>query len=245
MGTPPAKKQKRFIVLNSDEESTGEWLKSTNGFSHGTGVRSMKGENESISRSTTTAIPARTRPKSTPVVQKPRPASSRDPTPALSPEYPNPTASKTAKSGTLYTFFNSATQTQRVTSTPRTEGFSACIEEEDSIQDEEQNDEHVSPSISQPDTRITSRQSKRFRKDNPESPGHQGNKLDGSQKFKPSAPRIRSVTPSAGLISTEGRRPWADMFEPSSIEELAVHKRKVADVKGWLDNVVNGLECKV
>lgn len=35
-------------------------------------------------------------------------------------------------------------------------------------------------------------------------------------------------------------RPWADRFAPASLEELAVHKRKVADVRAWLEAVMQG-----
>jgi cell cycle checkpoint protein len=38
----------------------------------------------------------------------------------------------------------------------------------------------------------------------------------------------------------EDLRPWAEKFGPTNIEELAVHKRKVADVRGWLENTIAG-----
>lgn len=40
-------------------------------------------------------------------------------------------------------------------------------------------------------------------------------------------------------------RPWADRYGPASTEELAVHKRKVADVRSWLDAVCHGRSKKV
>ncbi|KAI2623669.1 Rad17 cell cycle checkpoint protein-domain-containing protein [Xylaria nigripes] len=55
-----------------------------------------------------------------------------------------------------------------------------------------------------------------------------------SQKFvRPSLPlRARSVN--------EEQRPWSEMFGPVSLDELAVHKRKVADVRRWLEDVLAG-----
>ena len=35
-------------------------------------------------------------------------------------------------------------------------------------------------------------------------------------------------------------RPWADRFVPTNLDELAVHKKKVLDVRGWLEAVMGG-----
>ncbi|KAJ2895664.1 hypothetical protein MKZ38_006270 [Zalerion maritima] len=35
-------------------------------------------------------------------------------------------------------------------------------------------------------------------------------------------------------------RPWSERFAPQNLEELAVHKRKVSDVRQWLQAAVNG-----
>lgn len=56
-----------------------------------------------------------------------------------------------------------------------------------------------------------------------------------SQRFmKP--PRLSSATSSGG----EDKRPWSERFGPLSMEELVVHKKKVADVRTWLENVLSG-----
>ncbi|KAJ5587955.1 uncharacterized protein N7459_003720 [Penicillium hispanicum] len=45
----------------------------------------------------------------------------------------------------------------------------------------------------------------------------------------------------AGHSSMEvDRRPWAQRFGPSSLDELAVHKKKVSDVQGWLEDAFSG-----
>lgn len=55
-----------------------------------------------------------------------------------------------------------------------------------------------------------------------------------SQKFvvKPTAPR--------GHKPDDDMRPWAERFAPVDLNELAVHKRKVSDVRTWLENVISG-----
>ena len=55
-----------------------------------------------------------------------------------------------------------------------------------------------------------------------------------SQRFlkppKPTAPR--------GL--DDDQRPWSERFGPRNLDELVVHKRKVADVRRWLEDVTAG-----
>jgi cell cycle checkpoint protein len=56
-----------------------------------------------------------------------------------------------------------------------------------------------------------------------------------SQRFmKP--PRLSSASSSDG----DDKRPWSERFGPSSLDELVVHKKKVADVRIWLEDVLNG-----
>ena len=40
-------------------------------------------------------------------------------------------------------------------------------------------------------------------------------------------------------------RPWAEKYGPASLEEVMVHKKKVADVQGWLYGVLQGRDPKV
>ncbi|MCJ1388035.1 Cell cycle checkpoint protein rad17 [Xylographa bjoerkii] len=248
MGPPPAKKQKRSIVLSSDEEVAEEGLKRINGSSYGHVSKSTTGKNKSAGRPMAITLPARAQSKPGSVVKKTNSASSRGSTPALSPRKPKSAASQIAKSGTLHTFFNSVTQSQRVSSKPRTKDISSCVEEQDVIQEVEPFEEHMAPSQSQAEfqsgVQFVSSQSKRFRKGSPESSAYQNKLVGGSQRFKPLARVVRSVISSELPVIAEGRRPWAETFEPSSIEELAVHKRKVTDVKSWLDNAIKGLERK-
>ncbi|MCJ1403947.1 Cell cycle checkpoint protein rad17 [Xylographa trunciseda] len=240
MGSPPAKKQKRSVALRSEEETAAEGTKSMNGFRHGLVLGATKGDNIFVERSIATTPTARGRPKARSIVQKTDSASSRRSTPALPPRKCRSTASKAAKSGTLYTFFNSATQGQCINSNPRIEDSSSCIQEEDVIQDMEPFEKHtiLSESESQVRVQTVSSESNRFWSGSPKS---FAGLVGGSQRFKQSAGTIIS---SGIPVNAGGRRPWAETFEPSSIGELAVHKRKVTDVKSWLENVSKGLERK-
>ncbi|KAI3398313.1 hypothetical protein diail_9536 [Diaporthe ilicicola] len=56
-----------------------------------------------------------------------------------------------------------------------------------------------------------------------------------SQRFmKP--PRLNSASSGDG----EDKRPWSERFGPVNLDELVVHKKKVADVRKWLDDVLSG-----
>lgn len=61
----------------------------------------------------------------------------------------------------------------------------------------------------------------------------------GGQKFLLPA---RSSAPKMGtnVKDDEDARPWSERFAPVSLDELAVHKRKVQDVRRWLDDVFSG-----
>ncbi|KAI5466343.1 Rad17 cell cycle checkpoint protein-domain-containing protein [Mariannaea sp. PMI_226] len=56
-----------------------------------------------------------------------------------------------------------------------------------------------------------------------------------SQRFlKPARPAF--LTP----VLNDETRPWSERFGPRNLDELAVHKRKVADVRKWLEAVTTG-----
>jgi cell cycle checkpoint protein len=59
---------------------------------------------------------------------------------------------------------------------------------------------------------------------------------------------LGSVTSNGGPMSQEtspSGKPWAEEFAPVDLEELAVHKKKVADVQNWLVGVFSGKSRQV
>lgn len=56
--------------------------------------------------------------------------------------------------------------------------------------------------------------------------------------------RINGQGGNAFKISGVDQRPWAERFAPSTLDELAVHKKKVSDVRNWLENVYSGKSSK-
>ncbi|OAA56597.1 cell cycle checkpoint protein [Niveomyces insectorum RCEF 264] len=73
--------------------------------------------------------------------------------------------------------------------------------------------------------------------------------LSNSQRFQ-RPPRAPTTTSSSSNGFTDGGRfaaaadddlrPWSERFAPTNLDELAVHKKKVADVRRWLEDVLAG-----
>ncbi|PSR88944.1 Rad17 cell cycle checkpoint protein-domain-containing protein, partial [Coniella lustricola] len=47
-------------------------------------------------------------------------------------------------------------------------------------------------------------------------------------------------TTSASSVSEGGHGPWSERYGPDNLDELVVHKRKVEDVRRWLEGVLSG-----
>jgi cell cycle checkpoint protein len=58
----------------------------------------------------------------------------------------------------------------------------------------------------------------------------------GGQRFL----RTTTSKTSTPAENSDDARPWSERFAPVSLDELAVHKRKVQDVRRWLDEVFAG-----
>jgi cell cycle checkpoint protein len=77
---------------------------------------------------------------------------------------------------------------------------------------------------------------------NPAASADSDNAVVGRQKFLRTATGARSTPPPSQptRVDTIDQRPWTDKYGPLSLEELAVHKKKVADVRTWLEDVFSG-----
>ncbi|KAH8675894.1 Rad17 cell cycle checkpoint protein-domain-containing protein [Xylariales sp. PMI_506] len=71
---------------------------------------------------------------------------------------------------------------------------------------------------------------KRFR----DAPSNGTTSLAASQRF------LKPPRPHRDLTQDDERRPWSERFGPVNLEELVVHKKKVADVRQWLEEVMAG-----
>lgn len=192
---------------------------------------------------------ARARPSPAPSTRHTSGASSPSPSPS------NPgTSPNTSKSKSLHTFFQPATDGQRWSSqkfeakrslASGTETLDADEIEDDYDSYDEIFTQHIAsqtssfnpkssfssnngstrPSVSKPKAttaRRTNQSTKRFIMP-PDSKSHSS---------RPSDP--------PPLNYKVDHRPWAQRFAPLNLDELAVHKRKVADVRKWLEDAFAG-----
>ena len=235
MVPPPAKRQKRLTVLNSDRDRNG---RHTN-----TAEPAKTKERRLAGCSAAAALSSGAGSKAKSFLSRRDSGSSAGSTPASSPNKP---ASKQTKAGNLHTFFTSVTQSQRFASFSGISNASQQTEEEeDSIQDDpsvegfrEQKSPHRSSQASGIGTIAFQRKGAEHRSFN-------GKNIGASQRFLPISTTSWTNSSTTKSAKAAELKPWAEAFEPLSLEELAVHKKKVADVRLWLDNILHGMDHKV
>ncbi|KAF2132890.1 Rad17-domain-containing protein [Dothidotthia symphoricarpi CBS 119687] len=132
----------------------------------------------------------------------------------------------------ITSFFKNATRSQSAQPTPSPEKSATPLQEIDDILDSSDDDRPLKPSIALPvrkSTRATATT-------DPDSIAK------GRQRFLPTARGVHSTPPPPSQPSSQpaappetiDRRPWTEQYGPVSLDELAVHKRKVTDVQTWL-----------
>ncbi|KAF2210835.1 hypothetical protein CERZMDRAFT_44370 [Cercospora zeae-maydis SCOH1-5] len=134
-------------------------------------------------------------------------------------------------------FFNAATQKQQgqqyLASTERLAAFHDEIEAiEDEIDEDKVNAKSSQTTLSRgSSTALAARKRKFGRAASVEEPSPFS--PHASQKFRKVLSGDRApVLPKAA----SSQLPWTERFAPSNLAELAVHKRKVADVRAWLNS---------
>ncbi|KAL8673011.1 MAG: hypothetical protein Q9168_002572 [Polycauliona sp. 1 TL-2023] len=221
MVAPPAKRRKKLVVLSSEDED----------------------EEPAPESNRPQVLPTRLRSKAKPVTRPP-PITAVKPTNQPKPPKPaikqndNP---KNPRPSSLNTYFNAGHYASAgPRSTSQTPKISTAGDEEDFIEDDSFDEElqklsiprqdlHKVPTnshVQEPSPRTVVSSSRVFRK--------LGNGIEKSEKKNKDA-----VKPL-----DEDTRPWADRYGPLSLEELAVHKKKVADVRDWLYSVFQGRSKK-
>jgi cell cycle checkpoint protein len=162
-----------------------------------------------------------------------RRAASPKPTTASSQKSP---AKSPAKPKSIHkpitSFFSNVPRTQSLQPTPSPEKLATALENADDILDSSDDGRPVNPSSVLPVRK----------RPNAGPPADHDNVLKSRQKFLRTASGARSTPPASQPApqDTTDRRPWTERYGPGSLEELAVHKKKVADVRTWLTDVFDG-----
>ncbi|KAL8730613.1 MAG: hypothetical protein Q9166_003926 [cf. Caloplaca sp. 2 TL-2023] len=246
MGPPPAKRRRKQVVSSSEDEevtSTHERL--------GDQLRSQT--SKAWSRQTTNdhqlrALPTRLRSKPKPVTRAPRIDSANTNTPS-SPKKPVSKphyAPKDSKSSSLDKFFSAASHSNASkASGSQNPKLGTAVEDEDFIEDDSFDEELQK--LSDPCRDIQGLVKQASAPPPPLTEKVSSSKLlSGSQVFRRlgSGVGARNKKDEVAKPRKDDTRPWADRYGPTSLEELAVHKKKVADVKDWLHGVFQGQSKK-
>ena len=152
------------------------------------------------------------------------------------------------RSSSLYSFFNAKTESQTASqnkelSQVKVQLVKAAVEVDDIIEDECTGDEKsISPQSKHlppypaPLRKLSSQSTQTINpQKQPSTAIAPKSVLSQSQRF--SRPASRSdVSFQKVSYGNKDERPWAEKYGPSNLEELAVHKKKVADVRGWIQS---------
>lgn len=271
MDSRPAKRQRKLVVNSPDSEpefqASGDNAAlnlSTEPTAIGVAKSASVGHSNPSSVSNTKSLSLRSsRPKPPPRAPSRADANHRASSSSASPEkrkYGKPPSTDTAAPKSLHGFFQPATEAQRWSSQKfesrhAVDPVKEKVDDSDDLieDDYDSYDElftkHFSdrkPSIPNDANPPRKRRGQLSRSSSMNS--DHSRKLTSSKAFL--MPSSSSNIGSRGLASHDGvnsqdKRPWAQRFPPSNLEELAVHKRKVADVRGWLENVFSGRDRRV
>jgi cell cycle checkpoint protein len=174
--------------------------------------------------------------------QKQRPRKQLTKEPSSSQQSP-----RKGKEKPIYSFFNTATQKQSLpqpSASPEKRDTLPAEIEEDLIQDDDSlNEELAELSETTFGSKYPMPTRHKRKLDVLDDGGTDSSSLPrGSQIFKkPATGASRSFSSSEHIphIAVD-QRPWTERYGPLNMEELAVHKKKVQDVRTWLDSVTNG-----
>lgn len=252
MASRPAKRQRRSTVVLSDDDEEWELPSSTKASPSSTRVQreiTLDGRT-SLDVSPVKSVKGKG-PSSRRTASKPSPATSPVKTKKNSKAPKEP-----AKSKSLHTFFAKATEEQRWRKRSETPDVIADVgngEVGDAIEDDDLSDDTLQELGLRTDNAAASVAAAR----KPPLPalakrknGVTAGPLPSSQRFvKGSATRdfikIKVEDQGQEEAVVESHRPWGDRYGPTSLEELVVHKKKVADVQGWLHGKVAGSHSQV
>ena len=247
MAPPPAKRQRKVVVSSSEDDEDEPTDELRRGDDSRCKTRKTSHQDQATQNHKIQVLPTRLRSKTKPVTKTPPFAPVQSTTqllPKKATRKPNGNR-KDPGSSSLDTYFSAGSNLQAVKSaSSQNSKVGSAIEEEDFIEDDSLDEELQKLPLSHKtfNTQAPSRPDILTQKSSSKTLllGSQvfrklGNGIENSQKRKKEAVKL----------SEDDTRPWADRYGPLSLEELAVHKKKVADVRDWLYNVFQGRSEKV
>ncbi|KAM3415504.1 Checkpoint protein rad17 [Cercospora zeina] len=141
----------------------------------------------------------------------------------------------------IHSFFNAATQKQQGSQYPASPGKLAAFHDEIEAIEDDPDEDKVNAESSQAtlsrgsSTALAARKRKIGSAASVENPPTFSQ--HASRKFRKALNGDRAPVLAK---ATSSQLPWTERFAPSDLSELAVHKRKVADVRAWLNSFYQG-----
>ena len=249
MGPPPAKRRRKLVVLSSEDEQEDFAIHEQENRQRRSATRKASPPHHDAENFGSRVLPTRLRSQPKPVTKAPPIAplrSTNQPLPKKSSTKQN-NGRKDLKSLSLDTYFSANSNLHAVKSSgSQTSKTGTALEEEDFIEDDSLDEELQKLPLPRNDLCKFPPQTA-ARPDTLTQKSGSRTLLSGSQVFRKLGNGIgKSRTKEEAVkLSNDDTRPWSDRYGPASLEELAVHKKKVADVRDWLDNVFQGRSTKV
>ncbi|KAF5022240.1 hypothetical protein F66182_5713 [Fusarium sp. NRRL 66182] len=227
---PPAKRRRRNVVDASDDEDEQPHTNTLARFLLSSSSSSTKSRAPTDSPSPTKPKIAAGKPAKNSSIRLPRRAPQHKSSSTSPSSKRTKDVGKGAEKGNtanLKTLFSN--QAQRATKTENGDRRSAPLDDiiSDPISEDDEISEQTASSAS-----LVGRHAKKRLRDSTNSAFP--NAPSASQKF------IKPPKPVHLAAANDDTRPWSEQFGPRNLEELAVHKKKVADVRRWLEDVVAG-----
>lgn len=138
----------------------------------------------------------------------------------------------------IYSFFNNATQKQQSSQLIASQRSQSSTPRE-AAETIDSDDDKGSLAFSKGSSTALAMRKRKVQHQDPES---ETLPPPATQKFRKTSNGNR--TPSFSVVN-EDKRSWVEQFAPADLGELAVHKRKVGDVRQWLDSAFNGRRQKI
>ena len=204
------------MILSSDEESEQEVVKPSAGRGRSINLTTRRQKGLTSAQADSSALPARSVP-----IPSPKRGKAHD--------------QKRAKTVSLYSFFNKTTQSQ---TTDRTLDRNTPVSSEvEDVQDDDM--ESMQTTGVAVGSRATNGTGPLISKAGSNTSRNTGR--SSARKFVSSKDTTRRSHSPASL----GHRSWLEKHTPRHIDELAVHKKKIQDVRNWLENVFAGRDPRV
>lgn len=237
MGQPGASRRQVTVISSDDEDEPKSEVQDADPDARYEPEHRGTGRLKSVNKTRSRQLP-------TPVTSTQEKSSQKSPAKPKSSKAKSKTAVKDApkpNSRPIHSFFNAATQRQQLSQPSASpEKLPTPNELTEAINDDSGEDRPGHAFSKGSSTALAMRKRK----------VQQGQDFDEQSCLPPPATQKFRKTSDSGktpsfTVSNDDKRPWTEQFAPIDLSELAVHKRKVNDVRQWLESAISGRRQKV